>query len=355
MFTCVFRFVLVLCCSGAAVALRAQSTASVQALKSADVERHLKQIASLETAVDDFRFGKYASVIKELKLIAASSDRCMNIWLDSVKQEEFEERGKTTAEFMEWKRKTLKEPNHARDEGLQLQVQWLIIVLMNDCASKPERKEEVLKMTNVYMESLIGYLKKHDGRQEYISGGVTGSPIARKLKVNDVLPKLKPGEERKGIPASGGNLGAIYEGVVFPYYREAKNWSGLMDAWERRIAQEGVIADAADFVEAKQKFADEQKPRLVWQRHIELFDCGQEVAGIAAMEGHIKAQIRHADAAAWVGELKQKLEGRKEALLQAPVSVASETPVPTGAAVPGPATGAETKPAAAGDASNPFE
>ena len=84
---------------------------------------------------------------------------------------EFEERGRSGADFSEWKRNQTKSANNERDASLQLQVQWLTVVVMEANARTPSARAEVVSSAVAYIDNLLAFMKKNDGK------GVPGGDV----------------------------------------------------------------------------------------------------------------------------------------------------------------------------------
>ena len=289
----------------------------------------LDQLEKLEGEVEDQKYGRFSAAIKLLRDYSSSADKANNFWMDCMKVVEFDEKGKTGAEFADWKRKQTKEANHKRDDGLQLQLRWLMIALMDASARTPSAEAEVISAASLYLDDLLVYLKKHDGAADGLAGNVTGSIFTRQLKLDGIISrpnKEDEGKKREGsTPGNPADLSGIYESLILPYYRQNKMASSLMNAWTKRIAQETAIAETPNYKEALEKFTKERRPELEWGKARELFQLGQQENGAVAMMSLIRANLTHRNAANWTRELRSMIEASQVAPVEAPPAGESGT------------------------------
>ena len=321
-----------------AAAPAAQPPPPPKPLKEEDVARVLKQLESLADEVDAQKFGRYSAVIRQLKESSATGDKAFNLWMDCMKEVEYDQKGKTLTEFAEWKRRIAKETDHKRNDALQLQVQWLMVVLMDASARSPSAEADVISAAASYLDMLAAHFKKYDGDMEHLGGSVLGSVFAKKFKVESAGRRRgkpeKPGAAAQAesadtsadisVPGAPGDLSGIYESLILPYYRTNKMASSLMSAWTRRISQETAMADIPRFREAREKFVAERLPVLEWGRARELFMLGQEENGAQAMMDLIRKNLSHRDAGFWAAELRGLVETRPSLNAPAPGKPASK-------------------------------
>ena len=297
-------------------------------IKEEEVAKLLAQLAEMTKTLDEQKYGRNATVIRELREAGTSGDKSFALWLDCMKDVEYDQKGKTATEFAEWKRRQTKDANRERDAALQLQVQWLTIVLM-DCNARTETaRGEAIAAAVTFLDTVVDRIKKADGRLEgHASESVLSSVFARHYKLETTVT------QRDGGATVPGDVDAIYERMILPFYREAKMATSLMQAWTKRIEQQTTIAAAFKFIEAKEKFTAEKLPDLRWGQARELFQLGQEETAVQQMLALLKANMAHRNATRWMEELTALL---KKEELPAPVPTKSPNEPPPAAPERGP-------------------
>jgi hypothetical protein len=286
-------------------------------LKDEDTAKLLEQLSQMAKTLDEQKFGYNAKVIRELREAGASADKSFALWLDCMKDVEYDQKGRTSIEFSEWKRRQTKDSNRERDAALQLQVQWLAIVLMHSNARTDAARGEAIAAAVAFLETVVDSIQKADGQLDDLArGSVLNSVFAKHYKLDTTVTR------QEGGSYSPGDLEGIYDGMILPYYRDAKLATSLMQAWTKRIEQETAVAAAFKFIEAKEKFTTERLPELRWGQALDLFQLGQEETAAQQMLSIIKANMSHRNASRWMEELTALLKDEK-------------LPEPSGAA-PGP-------------------
>lgn len=325
----------------AAAAPAVQAAPPAKLLDEAAAAKLLAQLEEVNRSMEEKKYGYNSGIIRDLRDAGSSGDKAFGLWLDCMKLLEFEERGRSGADFSEWKRNQTKSANNERDASLQLQVQWLTVVVMDANARTPSARAEVVSSAVAYIDNLLAFMKKNDGKG--VPGGdVIGSVFGRRYKLDVTV-----GRQEGGATRDPGDIGGIYESVIFPYYRENRMASSLMQAWTKRIAQETEAAAAPGFREAEEKFVAERLPRLRWGQMRELFALGQQETAAASMLAHIKTNMAHREAGNWIEELRNLLANdSKPAATPAKAPAAAVTPAPAET----PAAPAETN----GEVADPF-
>lgn len=299
-----------------AVAPAPQPAPPPKPLKEEDLAKLLDQVNEISKTRDEKMYGYLSGVIRELREAGASGDKAFALWLDCMKDVEYDQRGRTAAEFSEWKRHQTKDSNRERDEGLRLQVQWLAIVLMESNAKTEGAKGEAISAAAAFLDTMVEQAKKNEGKLGGPAGeNVMNSIFARHFKLDTGGGK----QDGAGVP---GDIDAIYDRMILPFLRSSKQPASLMNAWTRRIAQQTALAEAKKFPEAKEKFMTEKLPELKWGQARELFQLGQEETAAPTLLSIIKANMAHRRAGEWITELKGLLQ-KKTAPAAAPATPAA--------------------------------
>ena len=280
-----------------------QTAPPAQPLDEKEIAKTLARLEELTKSLDESKFGHNAKIIKELREAGMSSDKSFALWLDCKKDVDFDQLGKSLTEFADWKRRQTKDPNKERDAEFQMQVQWLSIVLMDANAKNDAARGDAVAAASQFLDALVERLRRAEGRiQGAANENVLTSVFARHYKLDaSVTPK-------EGAAYVPGNVDAIYEGMIFPYYRSCNQPASLMNAWKKRIEQQTAIAAAFPFKEAQEKFRDEKLPELLWGQARELFGLGQETSAAQTMLSLIQTHMGHKKASEWLAEFSALLK-----------------------------------------------
>ncbi len=284
----------------------APATQPLPAPKLLNEEEAAKVLAQLETigkTLDEQKFGHNAKIIKELREAGMTGEKSFALWMDCMKDVEFDQRGKTVSEFSDWKRRQTKDANRERDGELQMQVQWLSIVLMNANARTDAARGEAVTAAVAFVDNLVARIQKADGHMGgAASQNVLNSVFAQHYKLDTTVNMNEGGAL---VPE---DVDGIYERMIQPFYRDTKAAASLMQSWTKRIEQQTAIAGAFNFVEAKEKFATEKLPQLRWGQARDLFKLGQEEPATQTMIAIIKANLAHRRTQNWIDELTSLLK-----------------------------------------------
>ncbi|RYD31828.1 MAG: hypothetical protein EOP86_17080, partial [Verrucomicrobiaceae bacterium] len=285
-------------------------------LKQEDVDRLLLQLSEIQDDLQGKRSTYNNSLLSQLKEAGNSEEKSYQLWLDGTKEFEFDEKGKTSTEFAEWKRTKGKElHNPPFMTGLRLQVRYLSVLILYANAHTESARTEAITAAVAYLEDLAGSAKKLDGQMDELNRSVLDGVIAKHLKLDNSLAKVKEsggGKNDRNDAYRPGNIFEIYDRAIFPYYRDKGQVSALVAAWQKLISQETAMVEAAKVPEKVETFNRERLPVLKWGMAREMFNAGQEDTGMAAMLALIKANLGNRNAAGWISEMSGLLKTKKE-------------------------------------------
>ena len=154
---------------------------------------------------------------------------------------------------------------------------------------------------------------------------VSGSPVAKYLGLEDVLPRAVNQTERlaksvakvlgdakvapapdESWPMTPGDLEAIHQSIILPEYRTAKD-QRILDYWERVIRRESeaVAKKKVDYEE--KRFATIRRPELLWSRAEDLYQVGLRNRAITEMVAVLRSNPLHPRAEGWISQLETML------------------------------------------------
>lgn len=277
-------------------------------LKTEDIAKVLEQLTEIQETLNGKRSSYNATVLARLKEASASPDRAFNLWLDAVKQVEYEEQGKSASEFSDFRNGRGKELRTNGDftAQIRLQVKFLALVVMTAEARTAAARAEVVTQAAAYLEEFIACAKKLNGRCPELNRSVLDTPIAKFLKLDVTLQKTDR------LALNPGNLSDIYEKLILPPARERRAAAAISAAWQKRISQELALVEAERVPEKTEAFRREREPALKWRMARDLFKAGEHAPATASMLALIKGNLGHKDAPAWIAELTETLRARAE-------------------------------------------
>lgn len=309
--------------------------AAARPLKDEDMDRLIRQLAEIEATLQGKRSTYNNSLLAQLKEAGNSEEKAFQLWLDGTKEFDFDEKGKTSTEFAEWKRTKGKELHNPQFmTALRLQVKYLSVLIIYSNAPSDSLKSEAIAAAAAYLDDLAGSARKLDGHLEELNRPVLDGVIAKHLKLDASLPKSKADA---GKP---GNIQEIYEKAILPYYREKGQTAALLSAWQKLITQETAMVEAEKIPEKLETFNKERLPALKWSQAREMFEAGQEDPATSAMLAIIKGNMAHKQTENWISEMTRLLQAKKES---APPAAPGSAPAP---AAPSPGESPPARPSA---------
>ena len=336
----------------ACLILTAPSRGQVQDAPPPDLSQILQALRTLK--------GQQALQIKALKekayrdaqAAAASPSAAAAAWEEAVRQVQFEGAPKEGAAFREWKEK---EGDALSDKecqtAAQLYFRWLALTLQrSNGATIRELLPAVVQYTKdltsdeiamealterIAKEAVLAQSGKHGARDKRRDGQMTkrlhdqilrslaGSPPAKAMGIDEHL-KVEQWE------ANPGNLDGIYTMIILPELRAMRD-ARVLDYWDMRIQREGEQAQKSKLAYNVEKFTQERRPALLWNKAGEYLHLGLKNRAIAEMFSLVKTYPQHPEAANWIGTLEATLMPSA-----APATSALGTSSGTAAAPPGP-------------------
>ena len=272
-------------------------------LKDEESAKLLAQLSAMSKKLDDDKFGYNSRIIRELREAGVTADKSFALWLDAVKDVDFDQQGKSAGDFADWKRHQTKDANRERDAAIQLQVQWLAIVLMHTNARTDAAKAEAVNAAVTFVDSVVDRIQKADGRLDNRAyENVLNSVIARHYKLESSVGRM---ENAAYVP---GEVDSIYDRMILPHYRNGNMGTTLMQAWAKRIEQQTAIGNSHKAIELKEKFQKEKLPELKWGQAMDLFTIGQEETAAQQMLSIIQGNLAHKSASRWMEEMMALLK-----------------------------------------------
>ena len=247
----------------------AKETVAAKPLTGDAVDKLLAQLAEIDTSLKGKRSAYNASVLPKLKDAGANDDKAFALWLDAMRDQEYEAQGRTATEFSDFRNGKAKElrGDPAFTTQLRLQCQFLALVILQADAVSDEARLELVQGASSYLDDFVASAKKLTGKQDELRSSAIDSVIGKHLKLD--VSARKQGGSAAYIP---GSISEIYQQMILPYYREKKAAANIGAAWTKRISQETAIVELAKVPEQLEKFQKERLPELRWSQAKDLFE-----------------------------------------------------------------------------------
>ena len=299
-----------------------------------------EQVAILEKDLAKKRGGMHASQIAILKEAMAGNEKAFSFWLECKKEQDFEMKGKTAAEYAEWKRTQIKTtgPNDAFCAGLRLQIHFLMLAVLHSHAETPAQEAEVASGAVGYVESLTTFCEKEENLAKGIIAGImnTGADPNEAVtaeNIQETLSKVREASSALGgdvlrsifaihleldgsvkpkgnASSNAGNIDEIYDSLILEPLRKKKDAAGIATAWTRRIDQTARVAKATKVKEIEEKYAEVKVPAMKFAMYRDQWTAGQQKQAAASMMALISANPTHKDSNDWMEDLKSLTEGQ---------------------------------------------
>jgi len=279
-------------------------------LTEAQVNNVLSQLEELEKQILSLRGNTLTTILAKLRAAMASDQAATSLYLECDRLVNSERKEGTKSEGREREKQMERNlerkgggPGAGNDEGdfglaVRFGLQYLILTIEAHEAKDEELKKMVPKLQE-YIAAVVAAAPKLKGRAyNHLSGAVSGrSPIVQAFQLDRYLT-------REGWSSQPLNFGGMYNETIFPLAAE-ENKDSLPGLWDARINAEAAFRKEnmpePEFI----LWTQIEVPSLRWQRAKYLYASGPSpIIAMADMLKLIKDNPAHADAPAWVKELR---------------------------------------------------
>jgi hypothetical protein len=291
-------------------------------LSDADREALLQRLEEIRANADSKVDARYRAAIAAYQAAMSSEQAAIDLYLNCVEKVNFKDQQRKPSEFREWKRK---ESDNLSDPGmgmaLRLQLRWLVITLR--AASEKTERAQLLTSVREVVDALVRDADKLKNQSQFLNQSVTSSLFARAYDLGEV--------EVDNWAFAPGQIGQIYEQILFPPLRSARQVDALRSAWLRRISQETRLQEFLPAVQRdggnrrigiasamrgpeRDRFIAEVVPGLQWNMETDLFKHGDQQGAATRMLAHLERNISHKSSMQWVTEFAELLSGKGAAI-----------------------------------------
>jgi hypothetical protein len=294
-------------------ALLACYSVDAETLSKSEREALLDRLDKLRNSAEARVDARFRAAISAYTSAVASEASAKEFYLKCVEKVNFTDQNRKTSDFREWKRR---EGERLSSDGLglalQIQLRWLILTLQ--AASEKSDRDQLASNAQSILNTIVTRASTLTNHQQIITQAATSSVFARAYEISDA--------GSKEWPRAPGDIGAIYEQVIFPPLRARQQADTLRAAWTLRIQQEMTMQENSPSEEAPNRrigmananrpasygrFIDEQLPQLQWSMELDLYNHGDQRNAATKMLAHIEKNITHKGARKWSEELEKLL------------------------------------------------
>jgi hypothetical protein len=296
----------------------------------------LEQLEKIAEGVAKSRTSNNFSAVNAIRDAAASEAKAVELWLESVREADFRAKDKKEAEWRQWRdgaARRLHQPGAG--VALRLHFQYLLLTIKAAGATKEPDRIEVLGNLTSFLDDLARNAKEALANRQVLDQGVLSTAVARRFKLDSTVKVEGPWVQ------APGDIAAMYDTVILPFYREKKDTARLQSVWTRRMQQQAALVAATESDFDKRMFREITQPRLEWGLARDLFLAGNRESG-SRMLMIISQNPGHKDAPQWVDDLRALLTTPPDGLAEL---AAKLTTPPPEAPEPGPGASGNGAPA----------
>ena len=292
--------------------------ANADELTNAEREKLSKRLEELLHKSQETLTQRQATAYKAYKQAIQSETAAMELYLNCVELADFENQGKKSSDFRDWKRNQKDRYSDPSFKcALRHQLNWLVLTI--EAARSEEDINKLGPKARQALQNIFKDASKLKGQENILRQGASSSVFARAYGFGAM--------KVENWPSSPLAISEIYEKLIFPPLRDAGKASLLRSAWlERLNYEEQALLEWAHVPKDKsigmkkdmlppayEKYMAEKKPKLVWKMEKEVFQAGDEAGAATRMLTHISKFISHNDATKWAEELQSMIAPQKAA------------------------------------------
>ena len=289
-----------------------------QPLREADRSALIEQLNSLKKRATETANQRFTGASGAFREAVGSDDAAIALYVQCIEQVEFKDRDRSSSEFRDWRKQN---KGRLSDESfaaaLRLQLRWLMLTLRAQAA--PDQIGELGPEAAAVIETIFRDPKALAPQVGVLTENVGGTVFARAYKIHH--DRLE-GWPMAPLERAGGCFTAwpVYEHVILPPLRKAREYDSLRAAWAARIRQdeiaagfwsgEGERSEEGESLE-RSRFLLETEPQLRWQAKTDLFRAGDERRSAVNLLKHLEKNLSHPQARAWEDEFRQLISPKK--------------------------------------------
>ncbi|WP_411827688.1 hypothetical protein [Luteolibacter sp. AS25] len=287
-------------------------------LTDSDREALLDRLAEIQNEAYSKVDSRFRVAQSAFKSAIVSDEAVIDLYLKCEELINFEEQGKSSSDFREWKTNNRDRLNDKYFRiALRQQLRWLSLTL--DAASNEPDMEKIGVEAARILDSIMSQVEDLAPYNNILQQNVVGTVFAKAYELNEI--------KVEDWSFSPGQVADVYDQILLPHLRRPDRLIALKSSWGNRIKYEGLIADFwsgntnnTNNTKRNGKRQDEEKrkpgehspefeafivetlPVLQWQSEVDLFKNGDERGAAVRMLSHIERHLSHKSATRWTDE-----------------------------------------------------
>jgi|688.fasta_scaffold32374_5 hypothetical protein len=295
------------------MALLACQSLAEEKLSEPERDALLERLEIIRNSADARVDARFRAAISAYTSAIASEESVREFYLKCVEKVNFTDQNRKASEFREWKRQEAEKlSSQGLGLALQIQLRWLILTLQ--AASENSDRQQLASNAQSVLNTIVARASELAAHRDVIARAASASVFARAYEITDA--------GTKDWPSSPGDIGAVYEQIIFPPLRAGRQTDTLRAAWTLRIQQEMTIQENSPPEQAPARrigmasamrpasyelFLAEELPQLQWTMELDLYKHGDPRNAAARMLAHIEKNITHKTARTWSEQLEELL------------------------------------------------
>ena len=315
-----------------------------------------------------------SQALSQISAAAQSAEKAVALWKDAVKAVQFEGAKNAGTAMHNWKEGEGDAlGSKLSGNAARLHLQWVALSLQHSAGTDAKQLlpqviefTKQLQLDEAAADRLDEQIKREHERggpmqkqniedaaskrmhDQLLRTSITESPVARWLQLGELLSEY--GAKTKGEPSAWemtpGNLEGIYQAVILPQFRAAKD-PRILEYWDLTIKRATERAADRKLDIEQREWTQVKRPALIWARAQDVLLLGFRNRAINEMFSVLKTFPHHPESQSWASQLEELIRISTPAPAAAP-SLAPRATVPpsTPSSQPSPAVpGAATLPA----------
>ncbi len=358
------------------LALAAPTFAQVGDAPPVDVNQLLQALKQLrdqgETAVKARRNTAYQQVMAA----SATPEKAAAFWKEAVKAVQFDGASHEGAQLHDWKEGDGEALNDKlAQEAVRLHLHWLGLTLQHAAGAETKTMlpqiidfTKLIQADQVAAERLAEQLEKAKEREgpktasakkniaedsivkrvhdQVLRTSVANSPVSRWLQLGELVgdggKKRTKDSGPTGWESTPGNLDGIYNAIILPEFRTAKD-PRLLEYWKLIVDRETERAATRKLDVEQRDWQQVRRPALLWARAQDVLLLGYRNRAIGEMFALVKSNPQHPEAANWISQIELLLTPAVAS--PPPPPVIPPAPLPSASLLPPPTPGTVVRPA----------
>lgn len=279
-------------------------------LSPVDVQELLERLEALEGGADTREVGRLGTAYQAFSSAIKSDGAAWDLYAKCVEKVNFEDAGRSSQEFREWKRRSEDRLGEEFQRTLRHELNWLLLTV--EAAKDPDKISELGPKAMERLDQMIKDFPEMGQHKERLSESV--------LKSEYALTYGLGGIELKDWPLAPLKIEEVYEQLILPPLRNPKSVEKLRSAWMRRIEQESLMAVPQEDDPGRRSkrsvktelFVIERRPELLWEMEVDVFKSGDQRGAAVRMVEHIKKYLGHKSEGKWIEEFKKLIDPKSE-------------------------------------------